>query len=187
MTRSRIIFSDLHSSDVVVLDVVLVQRHEDDVDGDAEGDEELGEGVEDDEGEHLGDLEPEPAAVPDAHHVDRLLDVLARYQLEVGALVVVVVVHVGAQVRHLRDGPLGHLFYYVVEQYHILEERARAKLKSRAVSYFRGMKYKFSLLREKKVLTAPISAVFDVRSCRSDLRRGRAYHYQRGILVTINS
>ena len=44
---------------VVVLDVVAVEAHEHDVDDDAEGDGQLDEGVEHDEGQHLADLGPD--------------------------------------------------------------------------------------------------------------------------------
>ena len=44
----------------------MVCSHEYDVDDDAEGDEELGEWIEDDVGEELTDLDPDGAAVPDA-------------------------------------------------------------------------------------------------------------------------
>ena len=55
-----------HSANVVVLYVIMVCSHEYDVDDDAEGDEELGEWIEDDVGEELTDLDPDGAAVPDA-------------------------------------------------------------------------------------------------------------------------
>ena len=68
----------------------MVHGHEDDVDGDAEGDEQLGEGVEDDDGQQLTHPDPDPGAVPDAEQVDALLQVLDE-----GALPLVLVVVVG--------------------------------------------------------------------------------------------
>ena len=69
---------DSHSVVVVVLQAVVVQRHEYDVDDDAEGDEELGEGVEHDEGQDLAHSDPQPAAVPDAGHVRAFHGVLSK-------------------------------------------------------------------------------------------------------------
>ena len=52
--------------------VVVVECHEGGVDHDAEGDEQVDEGVEDDDGEELGEADVAGAAVPHAHHVHAL-------------------------------------------------------------------------------------------------------------------
>ena len=61
----------LHS---VVFEDVVVESHEEDVDGDAEGDEEVGERVKHQDREELADLQPHHAAVPDAEYVDALMN-----------------------------------------------------------------------------------------------------------------
>ena len=81
-----------HSANVVVLYVVMVCSHEHDVDDDAEGDEELGEWIEDDVGEELTDLDPDGAAVPDAEHVGRVHALLNQHLLQLLALVLIIVV-----------------------------------------------------------------------------------------------
>ena len=52
--------------------VVMVESHEGSVDDDAKGDEEVDEGVEDDDGEELCQADVAGAAVPHAHHVHAL-------------------------------------------------------------------------------------------------------------------
>lgn len=54
----------------IFVHIVVVQRHEERIDDDAERDEELYERVKDQQGHVLLKLEPEPAAVPDAKDVD---------------------------------------------------------------------------------------------------------------------
>ena len=81
-----------HSANVVVLYVIMVCSHEHDVDDDAEGDEELGEWIEDDVGEELTDLDPDGAAVPDAEHVGRVHALLNQHLLQLLALVLIIVV-----------------------------------------------------------------------------------------------
>lgn len=49
---------------------MMIQRHEERIDDDAERDEELYEWIKDQQGHVLLKLEPEPAAVPDAKYVD---------------------------------------------------------------------------------------------------------------------
>ena len=70
----------------------MVCSHEHDVDDDAEGDEELGEWIEDDVGEELTDLDPDGAAVPDAEHVGRVHALLNQHLLQLLALVLIIVV-----------------------------------------------------------------------------------------------
>ena len=70
----------------------MVCSHEYDVDDDAEGDEELGEWIEDDVGEELTDLDPDGAAVPDAEHVGRVHALLNQHLLQLLALVLIIVV-----------------------------------------------------------------------------------------------
>ena len=98
----------------------MVEGHEDDVDDDAERDEQLGEGIEHQVGPYLADLKPDVAAVPDAKHVDRLLEVLAEDLFVLGTLVVVVV-DVAADMRQLAHGSLRHLVDDVVQVLDILE------------------------------------------------------------------
>ena len=98
----------------------MVEGHEDDVDDDAERDEQLGEGIEHQVGPYLADLKPDVAAVPDAKHVDRLLEVLAEDFFVLGTLVVVVV-DVAADMRRLAHGSLRHLVDDVVQDLDILE------------------------------------------------------------------
>lgn len=49
---------------------MVIQRHEESIDDDAECDEEFYEWIKDQQGHVLLKLEPEPAAVPDAKQVD---------------------------------------------------------------------------------------------------------------------
>ena len=104
----------------VVLDEVMVERHEDDVDDDAERDGELCEGVEDDEREELADPDPQPAAVPDAAHVDALDDLLGHDVFALGALVLVVV-EVGGEGGGLAHGAVRDGVDDVVQHQDILQ------------------------------------------------------------------
>lgn len=54
----------------IFVHIVVIQRHEERIDDDAECDEELYEWIKDQEGHVLLNLKPEPAAVPDAKDVD---------------------------------------------------------------------------------------------------------------------
>ena len=92
-----------HSANVVVLYVVMVGSHEDDVDDDAEGDEELGEWIEDDVGKELADLDPDGAAVPDAEHVGRVHALLDQHLLQLLALVLIIIVVVVLRKRRPKD------------------------------------------------------------------------------------
>ena len=98
------IFRDLHAADFVVFDVVLVQRHEDDVDGDTQGDDEFRESVEHDEGQDFADFEPQPTAVPDARDFTSLLEPLGHDLLHLGAFVVVVVIVVVIRIQRTPAG-----------------------------------------------------------------------------------
>ena len=69
----------------------MVERHEYDVDDDAERDGELREGVEHDEREEFADPNPQPTAVPHAADVDALDDLLGDDVLALGALIFVIV------------------------------------------------------------------------------------------------
>lgn len=53
----------------LLVHVVVVERHEEGVDDDAEGYEEFDERIEDDEGDALLYLQPKVAAVPDAEDI----------------------------------------------------------------------------------------------------------------------
>ena len=63
---------------------MVVQGHEGGVDDDAEGDEQVDEGVEDDDGEELGEANVAGAAVPHAHHIHALDAELADSLLQPG-------------------------------------------------------------------------------------------------------
>ena len=106
-----------------MLDLIVVQGHEDDVDDDAERDEELGEGVKDEKGQNFADLYPDPAAVPNAGHVCGLDQGRGHLLPELGALVVrVVVVDVeGRQAGGLAQRPVADLVDNVVKNLDILK------------------------------------------------------------------
>jgi len=78
----------LHS---IVFQLVVVQGQEDDVHDDAEGDDDFGEGVENDEGHDLAEFDPQSGAVPDAQDVDHVLRVVPEHALEIRTFVVVVI------------------------------------------------------------------------------------------------
>ena len=78
--------SDLHA---VVLHAVLIETHEDNINSDAEGDEQLHERVKHDPGHELGDLDPRPAAVQHAEHLAALLQVILDNVLEFWTLVII--------------------------------------------------------------------------------------------------
>ena len=65
--------------------VVVVEGHEGGVDHDAEGDKEVDKGVEDDDGEELGETDIAGAAVPHAHHIHALDAELTDPLLQPGA------------------------------------------------------------------------------------------------------
>ena len=111
---------DSHSSVGIIINVVVVERHEDDVDDDTEGDGQLRERVEDQVGQDLAGLQPDVAAIPDAKDVDRLLEVFAE-DLFVLRTLVVVVVDEAADVRRLAEGTFGHLVDDVVQYLNILK------------------------------------------------------------------
>lgn len=64
------VVSALESFFHVLVHVVVVERHEEGVDYDTEGDEELHEWIEHNERHVLLQLQPEPTTVPHAEHVD---------------------------------------------------------------------------------------------------------------------
>ena len=78
--------SDIHA---VVLHAVLIETHEDNINSDAEGDEQLHERVKYDPGHELGDLDPRPAAVQHAEHLAALLQVILDNVLEFWTLVII--------------------------------------------------------------------------------------------------
>ncbi len=110
----------LHSSVGIIINVVMVERHEDDVDNDTERDGQLREGIEDEEGEDLAGLQPDVAAIPDTKDVDWFFEVIAEDLLVLRALVVVIV-HEAADVSGLAHGTLWHLINDVVQDLNILE------------------------------------------------------------------
>ena len=69
---------------------MVVQGHEGGVDDDAEGDEELGEGVEDKIGEDLSTLDPDSGAIPDAEKVTTSLQTIRHNVFHFWPLVVLV-------------------------------------------------------------------------------------------------
>ena len=70
--RGPYIVSSLKSGVHGRVHIVVVQGHEGRVDHDAEGDEQVDEGVEDDDGKELGEADVAGAAVPHAHHIHAL-------------------------------------------------------------------------------------------------------------------
>ena len=74
-----------------VLDLVMIQSHKDDIDGDTESDKQLREGVKNDDGEKLREADPDAGAVPHAEDASQLFGVLQGDGLELGAFVLVVV------------------------------------------------------------------------------------------------
>ena len=68
----------LHS---VVLQEIMIHGEEEDVDDDAERDEQLSEGVKDDEGHDLADTDPAAAAVPYAEDVNHVLQIAKQGHL----------------------------------------------------------------------------------------------------------
>ena len=80
-----------HPAVVVILDDVMVRSHEEDVDRNADGDEELGEGVKHEDGQQLREPHPDGRAVPDAQDADHLLQVADTHILELGTLVIAVI------------------------------------------------------------------------------------------------
>lgn len=103
--------------------VVLIEGHEDDIDDNAEGDEEFGERVEDDEGETFADLDPNGTTVPNAHDVDGLGQPLAEDVLEFRAFIVIVVVYEPAQVSGFAQWAFRHLVDYVAQDPDVLERQ----------------------------------------------------------------
>ena len=85
-TRGTHIVSRLKSGVHGRVHVVVVQGHEGGVDDDAEGDEEVDEGVEDYDGEELGEANVAGAAVPHAHHIHALDAELADSLLQPGVV-----------------------------------------------------------------------------------------------------
>ena len=83
----------------------MVERHENDVDNDAERDGQLREGIEDEEGQDLTGLQPDIAAIPYAEYINRFFKVIAEDLFVLRALVVVVV-HEAADVSGLAHGTL---------------------------------------------------------------------------------
>lgn len=70
--RGPYIVSSLKSGVHGRVHIVVVQGHEGRVDHDAEGDEQVDEGVEDDDGKELGEADVAGTAVPHAHHIHAL-------------------------------------------------------------------------------------------------------------------
>ena len=109
----------------------MVERHEYDIDDDAECDGELGEGVEDDEGEEFADPDPEPTTVPNAADVDALDDLLCNDILALRALVLVVV-QVGREGGGLAHGAIRDGVDDVVEHKDVLWLRVAVDDENRA-------------------------------------------------------
>ena len=100
----------------------MVERHEYDVDDDAECDGELRERVEHDEREEFADPNPQPTAVPHAAHVDALDDLLGHDVLDLGTLILVVV-QVGREGGGLAHRSIRDLVNDVVEHQDVLWRR----------------------------------------------------------------
>lgn len=70
--------------------VMVIHGHEHGVHNDAQRDEELNEGIEDNKGDPFLKFQPNPAAVPHTKHIDALEDRLERLVFERGPILVVV-------------------------------------------------------------------------------------------------
>ena len=92
----------------IVFHVVVIGAHEQDVDHDTEGDEQFSEGVKHDDGQHLeekllegriGEIQikfhlccpdPEPATIPDTHHVRGPLDAIKHDVFHLRTLIIII-------------------------------------------------------------------------------------------------
>ena len=88
------------SSHSVVINVVLVHAHEDNVHGDTESDEELHEGIKDNEGQDFRYFDPSSAAVPDTENLAALKEVALQNILQLRAFIVIVQVIVVIIIQH---------------------------------------------------------------------------------------
>ena len=77
----------LHS---VVINVVLVHAHEDHVDCDTQSDEQLHEGIKDNEGQDFRYFDPGSAAVPDTENLAALEEIALQNILQLWTHVVIV-------------------------------------------------------------------------------------------------
>ena len=87
----------LHS---VVINVVLVHAHEDNVDCDTQSDEQLHEGIKDNEGQDFRYFDPSSAAVPDTENLAALLEVTLQNILQLRTFIVIVQVIVVIIIQH---------------------------------------------------------------------------------------
>ncbi len=101
----------------------MIHGHEENVDGDAEGDEELGERIEDHDGQDFAHPDPDPCTIPDAKEVDALLQVFDQLPLPT-VVVVVGPGRVGLAVAvDVYEGKVGtHAVDDLVENAQILQE-----------------------------------------------------------------
>ena len=90
----------VESSHSVVINVVLVHAHEDNVHGDTQSDEELHEGIKDNEGQDFRYFDPSSAAVPDTENLAALKEVALQNILQLRAFIVIVQVIVIIIIKH---------------------------------------------------------------------------------------
>ena len=76
----------LHS---IILHFVVIQAHEDDIDGNADCDKELNKGIKDNEGHQLRDFDPGIAAIQNTEGVTSLLQGALDHILQLGPLIVI--------------------------------------------------------------------------------------------------
>ena len=88
------------NSHSVIINVVLVQAHEDNVHCDTESDEQLHEGIEDNEGQDFRYFDPSSAAIPDTENLAALLQVALYNVLQLRSFVVIVQVVVVIIIQH---------------------------------------------------------------------------------------
>ena len=77
-------------SHAIVLHIVVVHWHEEDIHHDTQSDEELSEGVEHNDGQHLSCPDPQPATIPNTHHIGSLFNTVKYNILHFWTLVIVI-------------------------------------------------------------------------------------------------
>lgn len=103
----------------VFVHLIVIHCHEEGVDDNAQCDEELHEGIKDNEGDQFLDTYPAPAAVPDTENVDKL-EAAGNATLLYGRVVVA-----GDRGRHVLQGPccggvLGDVAEIILSRFRLL-------------------------------------------------------------------
>ena len=88
------------NSHSVVINVVLIQAHEDNVHCDTESDEQLHEGIEDNEGQDFRYFDPSSAAIPNTENLAALKEVALQNILQLRTFIVIVQVIVVIIIQH---------------------------------------------------------------------------------------